>query len=177
LRPTKKSKPSKKYASEDEEEVSQTETEDDEEISLGSDSPPPRKRLTNIQQVRALLEESKNDSKKSSIVDENGIQQDVKVDNEDSANSGIAAVAEKDWTFSCSCGVKGLNFDGTNEADIDGTPSISCDICNIWMHIACVDASDEEFICKDCKGSSKLKDVLESVAESVIESVLDSSQI
>ncbi|ORY62290.1 uncharacterized protein BCR38DRAFT_410722 [Pseudomassariella vexata] len=57
---------------------------------------------------------------------------------------------EEDWFFDCVCGVHG-------QVD-DGTHSIACEKCNVWMHSKCVDISEKEadrddfhFVCSGCK--------------------------
>ncbi|KAI0111524.1 hypothetical protein F4814DRAFT_422783 [Daldinia grandis] len=60
---------------------------------------------------------------------------------------------EEDWIFDCVCGVYG-------QVD-DGTHSIACERCNVWLHSKCVGISEEEadrddfhFICKSCRRKS-----------------------
>ncbi|KAF3061185.1 hypothetical protein GL218_03906 [Daldinia childiae] len=60
---------------------------------------------------------------------------------------------EDDWIFDCVCGVYG-------QVD-DGTHSIACERCNVWLHSKCVGISEEEadrddfhFICKSCRRKS-----------------------
>lgn len=37
----------------------------------------------------------------------------------------------QNWTFDCYCGIFGENYD-------DGTPSVCCSQCEIWLHVACL---------------------------------------
>ncbi|KAL5606156.1 uncharacterized protein BROUX77_003349 [Berkeleyomyces rouxiae] len=57
---------------------------------------------------------------------------------------------EDDWIFDCVCGVHG-------QVD-DGTHSLACELCNVWLHSKCVgvDQHDAEqpdfnFVCASCK--------------------------
>lgn len=62
---------------------------------------------------------------------------------------------QEGWFFNCFCGVKKFNYD-------DGEPMMACSICNVWKHIACVDADlqdlgeeikdwdVEEYVCDKC---------------------------
>ncbi|KAJ3089066.1 hypothetical protein HK102_007281 [Quaeritorhiza haematococci] len=44
---------------------------------------------------------------------------------------------EEAWYFDCICGVHGDNLD-------DGSPMIACGQCNVWQHIACVSAYQQQ---------------------------------
>lgn len=57
---------------------------------------------------------------------------------------------EADWIFDCICGVYGQIDDGTH--------SIACEKCSVWMHSKCVGVSEKEadsddfhFVCNTCK--------------------------
>lgn len=56
---------------------------------------------------------------------------------------------EEEWIFDCVCGVYGKVDDGTH--------SISCERCNVWLHSKCVGISEEQaerdefhFVCPTC---------------------------
>ena len=44
----------------------------------------------------------------------------------------IKKEGKESWRFRCYCGVKGKNLD-------DGLPMLSCERCDTWFHISCVD--------------------------------------
>lgn len=62
----------------------------------------------------------------------------------------MALETEEDWLFDCICGVHG-------QVD-DGTHSLACERCNVWLHSKCVGISQQEaempdfhFTCSSCK--------------------------
>ncbi|KKA30521.1 hypothetical protein TD95_003375 [Thielaviopsis punctulata] len=64
--------------------------------------------------------------------------------------------AEDDWIFDCICGVHG-------QVD-DGTHSLACEECNVWLHSKCVGVSQEEaemsdfhFTCSSCQRRAEEK--------------------